>query len=350
MKSKFLEDVRQELRKRGYARSTAQAYVYWIRRFILFHDKRHPSELASEEIESFLSYLANSENVAAATQNQALNALMFLYKKVLKSEVADFSGFSRAKTGNHVPVAFTRKEIVKIYQALPQSYLLIAQLIYGGGLRVKEAHQLRVKDIDLANMRIHICQSKQLKDRLTLLAPVAVQGLETHLEKVRELHHQDLARGLGRAPLPFALRRKYPQAAKSWAWQFVFPSKRISRNQESGELCRHHMSERGFQKAFRQAIDKAGIDKHASCHNLRHSFATHLLLDGVDVRSLQKLLGHKKLETTERYLQLTDEQRTIRAPTELLPPSSPAEEILKEEPKRPWKRRALSIIERILGN
>ena len=255
-----------ELRKKHYSRATIKAYTHWIKRYIRYHNYVQPSELGAKDIESFLSSLAVNRNVSSSTQNQALNAIVFLYRRVIQSEIGEFNQFSRAKSRIRVPVVFEPEEIVRIFANLEGVYLLIANLIYGSGLRVRECFKLRIKDIDFVNGQLTIRDSKGSSDRITILSKQVTPCLCKHLERVKELHLKDLSRGFGRAPVPYSLARKYPAIDKSLSWQFVFPSKRITKNEPSGLPCRHHMSETGFQRAFKGAMTQAGILKHASCH------------------------------------------------------------------------------------
>ncbi|MCB0324476.1 MAG: integron integrase, partial [Bdellovibrionales bacterium] len=276
-------------------------------------------EVGPSGIGEFLTALAVQERVSGSTQNQALNALVFLYREYLGVEIGDVSQYSRSKRYSRMPVALSRQEIANVFALLDARHRLVAKLMYGGGLRVNECFLLRVKDIDFERGRLLIREGKGNQDRFTLLPNSAALELASHLERVRALHRQDLANGFGHAPLPYALARKYPAASQEWGWQFVFPSRSIAPNTETGKMCRHHMSPSAFQKAFKDALRRGGITKHASCHNLRHSFATHMLLSGVDLKSIQKLLGHKHLKTTAIYLQLAEELRTLVSPVELLP-------------------------------
>ena len=308
------------LKKKGHADATIDSYVGWLKRYIRYHKMAHPLELGAGDIEDFLSQLAVEKRVSSSTQNQALNSLVFLYRHVFDRNKEDFGNFTRAKVSNQVPVVFEVEEIVALFDQLSGVYWLMALLIYGGGLRVRECHKLRIKDIDFINSRLLIRNAKGKKDRITLLSDRVKEPLKRHIEKVRELHQRDLERGLGKAPLPDALHRKYPNLNTEWAWQFVFPSKVIRKNKFTGLLCRHQMSESSFQKAFKVARHRANIEKHASCHNLRHTFAIHMLVAGYDVRMVQKLLGHNSLKTTMIYLQMALDYRGLKSPADLIPP------------------------------
>jgi len=282
-KPKLLDQVRDVIRRKHFSIRTEQAYVDWIRRFILFHDKRHPREMAEAEVTEFLTYLAREGRVAASTQNQALSALLFLYKQVLKQEIGWLEGVERAKTPARLPVVLTRDEVHKIFAHLQGTHRLMAGLLYGSGLRLMECVRLRVKDVDLGYLRITVRERKG------------------HLQKVKAQHEEDLEGGLGNVYLPNAIERKWPGAAGEWAWQYVFPSSRLSVDPRRGKRQRHHMDESVLQSAMKTAVRAAGISKPATCHTLRHSFATHLLENGYDIRTVQELLGHKDVSTTMIY-------------------------------------------------
>jgi integron integrase len=300
-KPKLLDQVRNQLRSKHYSYKTEKAYVHWIRRFILFHNKRHPNEMGETEINSFLTHLAANEKVSASTQNQALCAVVFLYKHVLKKDLGDFGEFPWAKKRKSLPVVFTREEAKAALQQISGTHWIMAMLLYGAGLRLSECLQLRVKDIDFAYKQITVRDSKGDKDRVTMLPEKIIEPLKKHLEKVKKLHEKDLKEGYGMVYLPDALERKYKNADKEWGWQFAFPASQISTDPRSGIRRRHHVYETVLQKAVKEAIRKAGIFKHASCHTFRHSFATHLLESGYDIRTIQELLGHKSVETTMIY-------------------------------------------------
>ena len=299
-KPKLLERVREVLRVRHYSIRTEGAYLDWIRRFILFHNKRHPADMAELEVTEFLTYLAAKRNVAAATQNQALSALLFLFEQVLERKLK-FLKVERASRPPKVPVVFTKREVRAVLAHLKGDYRLMAELLYGSGLRLMECLRLRVKDVDFGYTQIVVRDGKGLKDRVTVLPVDLIPPLRGHLRKVRELHRQDLARGDGRVFLPFALSKKYPNAERSWLWQYVFPAAKPSVDPRSGEVRRHHVQEKNLQNAVKLAIGAAGVEKTASCHTFRHSFATHLLENGYDIRTVQELLGHKDVSTTMIY-------------------------------------------------
>lgn len=298
---KLLDRVRDTLRRKHYSFRTEQTYVDWIRRFILFHGKRHPSEMNEIEVGEFLTSLARDGKVAASTQNQALSALLFLYKEVLQQEIGWLEGVERAKRPARLPVVLTREEVAKVLQHLHGTHRLMAELLYGSGLRLMECVRLRVKDVDFAYAHIVVRDGKGGKDRITMLPIHTAQRLERHLQKIKAQHEEDLEAGLGSVYLPNALERKYPSAQREWAWQYVFPSSRISTDPRSGQRRRHHIEESSLQLAIKKAVRAAGLAKPATCHTLRHSFATHLLENGSDIRTVQELLGHKDVSTTMIY-------------------------------------------------
>ena len=299
--SPFLQEVRNAIRLRHYSIRTEQAYVDWIRRFIFFHGKRHPREMAEVEVRSFLTHLAVERNVAASTQNQALNALVFLYKIVLGQPLGEISEVVRAKKPQRLPVVLTRDEVRQLLQHLDGNHWLAACLMYGSGLRLMECVRLRVKDLDFDHRAIFVRDGKGAKDRVVTLPDELIPVLRRHLEAVCNIHRKDLADGFGAVFLPHALERKYPHAPAEWGWQYVFPATKRSMDPRSGKEQRHHIDESSVQKAVKLAIRKSGIHKPASCHSLRHSFATHLLERGMDIRTVQEQLGHKDVRTTQIY-------------------------------------------------
>ena len=295
---KLLDRVRWQLRVKHYSIRTEQAYVDWIRRFILFHHKRHPNEMGEREITQFLTHLAVQKNVAASTQNQAFAALLFLYQQVLQRKLGFMDNIQRVSRPAKLPVVFTPAEARAVLARLKGDYRLMAELLYGSGLRLMESLRLRVKDIDFGYSRITVRDGKGLRERVALLPRQIQQPLRADLDRIKELHGQDLARGGGKVYLLFALKRKYPNAERDWIWQYVFPAAKPSLDPFSGEMRRHHLSEKNLQNAVKLAIRASGIKKAASCHTFRHSFATHLLEDGYDIRTVQELLGHKNVATT----------------------------------------------------
>ncbi len=295
-KPKLLDQVRDAIRTRHYSPKTEDSYVHWIKRFIFFHNKRHPAEMAEPEIARFLSNLATESRVSGSTQNQALNALLFLYHQVLGKEIGYVNGVVRAKKAPRLPVVLTRQEVKSILGVLDHSDWLMAVLLYGAGLRLMECLQLRIKDIDFTSNQIIVRAGKGDKDRHTMLPTAVKEPLAKHVEIIKEQHRRDLERGLGRVALPNALDRKYPNAGKDWGWQWVFPATSHYVDRTTGEKRRHHLHESVLQKAVKDAVRKAGIAKPASPHTFRHSFATHLLEDGYDIRTVQELLGHSPRE------------------------------------------------------
>jgi len=301
VKPKLLDQVRAKIRLKHYSIRTEQAYVDWIRRYILFHGKRHPQEMGKSEVEQFLSHLAVERNVAASTQNQALSAILFLYKEVLEKDIGWLDGMERAKRPARLPVVLTAAEVRAVLAHLEGRHRLMANLLYGAGLRLMECVRLRVKDLDFEYRQITVRDGKGQKDRLTMLPDALMGPLQTHLADVKILHEQDLREGFGNVYLPFALERKYPNAGREWGWQYVFPASQRSIDPRSNIERRHHLDEQTLQRAFKNAVRASGVAKPASCHSLRHSFATHLLMAGYDIRTVQELLGHKDVSTTMIY-------------------------------------------------
>ncbi len=300
-KPRLLDRVRHKIRVKHYSIRTEQAYVDWIRRFILYHGKRHPNQMGAKEIETFLSHLAVDRNVAASTQNQALSAILFLYRDVLDKELPWLANVTRAKKPQRVPVVLSNEEVQSVLLHLEGTHLLMASLMYGSGLRLMECVRLRIKDVELSGRQLVVRNGKGGKDRVTLLPDSLQNPLKAQIGRVRALHRQDLVSGFGAVYLPFALERKYPNAPKEWAWQYVFPAADLSNDPRSGVTRRHHIGEQSIQRAVKQAIRKANIEKQASCHTLRHSFATELLTAGYDIRTIQELMGHKDVRTTQIY-------------------------------------------------
>ncbi len=299
--SPFLDSVRDSMRVRHYSIRTEQAYIGWIKRFILFHNKRHPRELGEQEVVEFLTYLAVSRKVAPGTQNQAFNALVFLYKVVLGQPLEDLSATVRAKKPQKLPVVLTPQEVGEILRQLHGHYWLAACLMYGSGLRLMECMRLRVKDLDFNHRAIVVRNGKGAKDRVVTLADELMVPLQRHLESVKMIHEKDLKDGFGAVYLPYALERKYPKAPTEWGWQYLFPAGERSIDPRSGVERRHHLGEQSVQRAMKKAVRKANIHKPASCHTLRHSFATHLLERGMDIRTVQEQLGHSDIRTTQIY-------------------------------------------------
>jgi integron integrase len=298
---RLLQLVRGQLRLRHYSRRTEKAYVGWIRRFVRFHGMRHPAELGPDEVTTFLSGLATDRRVSASTQNQAAAAVLFLYRHVLRKDIGVTSRLIRAATPARLPVVLTRNEVKALLRELHGIYRLVASLLYGSGLRLLECLTLRVKDIDIERGEIRVRRGKGGRDRVTVLPRYAARPLTRHLARVKRLHLADLARGGGRVELPDALFRKYKAASREWGWQWVFPAVRTRFDHQMRRRRRHHLHESAVQRAVKAAVRAAGIAKPATCHTLRHSFATHLLESGQDIRTVQELLGHRDVRTTMVY-------------------------------------------------
>jgi len=321
-KPRLLDRVRQVMRARHLSPKTEEAYIGWIKRFIFFHGKRHPAEMGEAEIGRFLSSLACDSHVAASTQNQALNALLFLYHQVLEQKIGLIQGVVRAKRPKRLPVVLTKEEVTSVLGCLNGAPWLMAMLVYGAGLRVMECCRLRVKDIDVSRNQIVVRGGKGDKDRYTVLPAAVKEPLLRHLQAVKRQHDEDLKKGLGRVALPNALDRKYPSAGRAWPWQWLFPATSHYTDPMTGEKRRHHLHESVLQRAVKQAVLKAGIPKPASCHTLRHSFATHLLEDGYDIRTVQELLGHQDVSTTMIYIHVLNRGgRGVRSPADALRPN-----------------------------
>ena len=313
--SKLLDQVRHLMRLKHYSIRTEQAYIHWIKRFIIFHNKRHPTDLAEPEVTAFLSHLAVNMNVAASTQNQALSALLFLYDDVLRKPLNRLDHIQHAKRESRLPVVFTPGETQAVLAQLDGQPWLMASLLYGAGLRLMECVRLRVKDIDFAMKQIIVRDGKGGKDRVTVLPDGVIAPLKRHLAKIKALHERDIKEGYGQVYLPHALARKYRNANREWHWQYVFPALKRTIDPRSASIQRHHTDEQVLQRAVNTAIRKAGIAKPGSCHTFRHSFATHLLEAGYDIRTVQELLGHKDVRTTMIYTHVLNRGgRAVRSP------------------------------------
>jgi integron integrase len=298
---KLLDQVRDKIRVKHYSIRTETQYIHWIKRFILYHNKRHPREMGAKEVESFLTHLATAGGVSAATQNQALSALLFLYREILAVNLPWLDNVIRAKKPQRLPVVLSKNEVGKILARMDGTYALMAQLLYGTGMRLMECCRLRVKDIDFERREILIRDGKGAKDRVTMLPESLIQLLQQQLAKRRQLYEDDLAKGMAEVFLPDALARKYPNAASDWAWQYIFCSGSYSIDPRSGRERRHHIDEKLLQRAMKKAVAASGVQKLATPHTLRHSFATHLLEGGYDIRTVQELLGHSDVSTTMIY-------------------------------------------------
>ena len=312
---RLLDRARQSMRLRHFSLKTEKSYVYYIRDFILFHQKRHPSEMGVNEIRAYLAHLATERQVAASTQNVALSALLFLYKHVLEIELPYIDNIERANRPKRLPVVFTRTEVKQVLSQLDGMNYLIVSLLYGSGMRLMEGLRLRVKDLDFEYRQITVRDGKGNQDRVTMLPTATIEPLKLQLQKTQQIHQQDLAMGYGAVELPNALAQKYPNAEREWKWQFVFPSWKRSVDPRSQQIRRHHIYEQSVQRAVRKAVQSAEIHKHGSCHTFRHSFATHLLENGYDIRTVQELLGHKDVKTTMIYTHVLNQGgRGVRSP------------------------------------
>lgn len=298
---RLLDQMRERIRVKHYSIRTEETYLHWVKRYILFHHKRHPAEMGAPEVEAFLSHLATTANVSASTQNLALSSILFLYKEVLAVDLPWLEGVTRAKKPQRLPVVMTRDEVRQVLAHMQGTHHLMASLMYGTGMRLMECVRLRVKDVDFARREILVREGKGNKDRVTMLPDSLASALQAHLEKVQRVHAQDCAEGCGDVYLPHALARKYPHAGTDWGWQYVFPAATRSRDPRSDAVRRHHVNEQAYQRAIKSAVRDAGINKPATSHTLRHSFATHLLESGYDIRTVQELLGHEDVATTQIY-------------------------------------------------
>jgi len=299
--ARLLDQLRDRIRLKHYSIRTEQTYVDWVRRFILFHGKRHPAQMGKLELEAFLTDLAVAGNVSASTQNQAKSALLFLYRHVLNLDLPWLENVEQAKAPKRLPVVMTTSEVRAVLDRMRGTYGLMGRLLYGTGMRLMECVRLRVKDVDFERREIIVREGKGFKDRVTMLPQALVEPLKLHLQKVRALHQEDLAAGTSDVYLPYALARKYPNAGKEWVWQYIFPSAKLSTDPRSGVVRRHHLDEKGLQREMREAVLASKVTKPATPHTLRHSFATHLLQSGYDIRTVQELLGHADVSTTMIY-------------------------------------------------
>ena len=331
---KLLDQVRRAIRTRHYSIRTEDAYVGWIRRFIFFHGRKHPSAMGAEEVNAFLSDLAVNGRVSASTQGQALSAILFLYREVLNDELPWLGEIVRARKRKNVPVVLDRSEVARILGELGGTPRLVIALLYGTGMRLMEALRLRINDVDFLARMIVIRDGKGEKDRRTMLPRLLEEPLRTHLERVRMLHRDDLADGRGAVYLPHALARKWVSAEKEWCWQYLFPAAGLSVDPRSGATRRHHLGESTIQRALRSAVRASEISKRINCHTFRHSFATHLLEDGYDIRTIQELLGHADVRTTMIYTHVLNQSggRGVRSPLERLDPV-----LLTPEQYRSWE-------------
>ena len=317
-KIKLLDQVRITLRTNHYSRKTEESYTSWIKQFIIFNGKRHPKEMGKEEIQRFINYLAVERNVSASTQNQALQAILFLYKKIIPKELGWIKEIKNVKRIKHLPVVFSRAEAASIIKNLDGIIKLIVSLLYGTGMRLNECLNLRIKDVDFGMNHIIIRDGKGEKDRITLLPIKITRDLEKQIDKVKKLHSEDLLNGRGRTVLPYALKNKYPNADIETGWQFVFPSKSFVYNEKTKSNYRYHVHESVIQKEVKRAVTKSKIDKPGSPHTFRHSFATHLLEAGYDIRTVQEILGHKSVKTTMIYTHVLKTVLGVKSPLDTI--------------------------------
>ncbi len=314
-KSRLLDDMRRAVRVRQYSYQTEKAYLSWAKRYILYHNKRHPKDMGAREVTEYLSHLAADRKVSASTQNQALNAILFLYREVLEIELPWLDQVVRAKRPARVPIVFNREEVRRVLGALKGEHWIMASLMYGAGLRSSECLRLRVQDLDFEYRQLVVRNGKGGKDRISVLPASVVPALEKQLDYVRTIFELDRREGNGGVSMPLALTRKYPLAPKEWPWQYVFPSRKLSMSPYTGAFLRHHVYPDTMQRAIQRAIRDAGINKRGGCHTLRHSFATHLLEDGYDIRTVQELLGHSDVKTTMIYTHVLNRGgRGVRSP------------------------------------
>jgi len=311
---KLLDKVRTELLSKHYSRKTETAYTNWIKRFIFFHNKRHPKDMGAEEIKSFVDNLVTNHHVSSATQNQALQGILFLYKNILNKDVGWIENIKRSSRVKHLPVVLSRKEVEKVFKNLDGTNKIIVSLLYGSGLRLSEALKLRIKDIDFDYKQILVRDGKGEKDRHTILPDSVIPELKKHLNGVYLKQKEDLKKGKGETTLPYALKKKYPNAGKEFGWQYAFPADKFIKDKDSGLVLRWHIHESTIQRAVKEAVKKAGITKPASPHTFRHSFATHLLENGYDIRTIQELLGHNSIKTTMIYTHVLNRGLGVKSP------------------------------------
>ncbi len=311
---KLMDRVRIELRAQHYSRKTEESYTSWIRRYIIYHGKKHPELMGKEEIQKFINYLALEKHVSSSTQNQALQGVLYLYKNVLHRDVGWLDDIKHATRIKHLPVVFSKQEVSKIFEYLEGTPKLAVSLLYGSGLRLMECLQLRIKDVDFDYKQITVRDGKGEKDRNTVLPISIMPQLKQHLNEVYLQHKKDLLKGKGETILPYALKRKYPNAGKEFGWQYVFPADKFIKEKESGIVFRWHIHESTIQRAVKEAIQKAGVNKPGSPHTFRHSFATHLLENGSDIRTIQELLGHQSVKTTMIYTHVLNRGLGVKSP------------------------------------
>lgn len=313
-KPKLLEQVNHKLQSERYSKKTIEAYTKWIKEFILFDKETHPSDRSKKQIENYLSHLAVDRKVSASTQSQALSALLFLYRKVLNKDFGWLDEVIKAKYSKRIPVVFTQEEVRRIFDNLSGIPKLVCSLLYGSGLRLNEALNLRIKDVDFDRLQITVRESKGEKDRVTTLPKSIIADLKEHLNKVYIQHKDDLKQGKGRTILPYSLAKKYPNADKDFYWQYVFPADKFIKDEDSGLIFRFHLHQSTIQKAIKIAVKKSKINKHGTAHTFRHSFATHLLESGYDIRTIQELLGHSSVRTTMIYTHVANIGAGVKSP------------------------------------
>lgn len=322
MQDKLIPQLRSAIRVRNYSMRTEDTYVFWVKRYIRFHDLAHPATLPDSAVVEFLTHLAVERNVSANTQNLALSALVFLYKHILDRPLGDITAAVRAKKPEKLPTVLSRGEVAAILAQLEGTYLLVASILYGSGLRLMEALRLRVKDLNFEYACLQVNDAKGAKDRIVTFPELLHNPIRVHLEQVKLMHERDLIKGQGDVHMPYALSRKYPNASREWRWQYVFPSRRFSEDPRSNRRGRHHIYPASFQKALKVAVRAAGVDTRASSHTFRHSFATHALENGADIRTIQQQLGHASLDTTEIYTHVLKRGgHAVRSPLEDIFPS-----------------------------
>lgn len=321
MPSVFIETLRDKIRVKHLAYKTEQAYVGWVVRFIHFHNKRHPADMGRDEVEAFLTYLAR-DGVSAQTQSQAFSALLFLYRHVIGTDLGDVQAL-RAKREEHVPTVLTKNEVQAVICRMPGIYNVIGRMLYGSGMRLMECMRLRVKDVDLERRTLTLRDTKSNRDRVTVLPASVVEPLRAHMAKNKIQHEEDLRLGYGSVEMPGALGRKYPRAEFEWGWQYVFPASKFSKDPRSGIVRRHHLFETSVQKSIRRAALASGISKPVGAHTFRHSFATHLMEDGTDIRTIQELLGHRNIKTTMLYTHVSPVWNRVQSPLDTMVFSDP---------------------------
>lgn len=314
VKPKLLDQVRNVMRVNHYSKKTEEAYISWIKRFILFHNKRHPIDMGAEEIKSFINNLVTNYHVSSATQNQALQGILFLYKNILNKDVGWIENIKHSTRVKHLPVVLSKREVARVFDNLEGTNKLIVSLLYGSGLRLSEALKLRIKDIDFDYKQILVRDGKGEKDRHTILPDSVISELKKHLNKVYLKHKDELKNGKGETILPYALKKKYPNAGKEFGWQYAFPADKFIKDNDSGLITRWHIHESTVQRAVKDAVRKAGLTKSASPHTFRHSFATHLLENGYDIRTIQELLGHSSVKTTIIYTHVLNRGLAVKSP------------------------------------